>query len=98
MNPRTDNNIHRFSLPCNDPVRSEYQFLKLPRCGATVQVLAGQYRKVRPLGQPMRDRKSTRLNSSHVSISYAVFCLKNNIDTSYRPMKDEARLAYKTSS
>src|SRR5207249_10241621 len=28
-----------------------------------------------PLGL-FRDRKSTRLNSSHVSISYAVFCLK----------------------
>src|SRR6266571_5401903 len=27
----------------------------------------------------MRDRKSTRLNSSHMSISYAVFCLKNKI-------------------
>src|SRR5690349_23069519 len=25
---------------------------------------------------PPRDRKSTRLNSSHVEISYAVFCLK----------------------
>src|SRR5690606_40581429 len=25
-----------------------------------------------------RDRKSTRLNSSHVKISYAVFCLKKN--------------------
>src|SRR4051794_41414353 len=25
---------------------------------------------------PWRDRKSTRLNSSHPSISYAVFCLK----------------------
>src|SRR5204863_6967489 len=25
---------------------------------------------------PARDRKSTRLNSSHVEISYAVFCLK----------------------
>src|SRR6266487_3892967 len=25
---------------------------------------------------PTRDRKSTRLNSSHPSISYAVFCLK----------------------
>src|SRR5699024_12793114 len=25
------------------------------------------------------DRKSTRLNSSHVSISYAVFCLKKKI-------------------
>src|SRR5437868_8091188 len=27
------------------------------------------------------DRKSTRLNSSHVSISYAVFCLKKKIPT-----------------
>src|SRR5438067_8231692 len=27
------------------------------------------------------DRKSTRLNSSHVSISYAVFCLKKKIYT-----------------
>src|SRR3712207_9094613 len=31
----------------------------------------------RPL---VTDRKSTRLNSSHANISYAVFCLKNNID------------------
>src|SRR5690625_6233109 len=31
--------------------------------------------------RPGRDRKSTRLNSSHVAISYAVFCLKKkNID------------------
>src|SRR5690349_22422313 len=28
------------------------------------------------LGRPDRDRKSTRLNSSHVETSYAVFCLK----------------------
>src|SRR5690606_40468338 len=27
------------------------------------------------------DRKSTRLNSSHVKISYAVFCLKKQTDT-----------------
>src|SRR5690625_4327258 len=27
-------------------------------------------------GEYFRDRKSTRLNSSHVAISYAVFCLK----------------------
>src|SRR5258707_10576183 len=26
--------------------------------------------------RPRRDRKSTRLNSSHANISYAVFCLK----------------------
>src|SRR5699024_12294255 len=30
-----------------------------------------------PLHGTGKDRKSTRLNSSHVSISYAVFCLKN---------------------
>src|SRR5690349_22537368 len=29
-----------------------------------------------------RDRKSTRLNSSHVEISYAVFCLKKKKKTS----------------
>src|SRR5437870_11476074 len=28
-----------------------------------------------------RDRKSTRLNSSHVAISYAVFCLKKKNNT-----------------
>src|SRR5690625_6746362 len=37
--------------------------------GAEIAVL------IRPL-----DRKSTRLNSSHVAISYAVFCLKKNIN------------------
>src|SRR3712207_6870552 len=35
----------------------------------------GRDRRVRPLP---RDRKSTRLNSSHANISYAVFCLKKN--------------------
>src|SRR5690625_6849560 len=28
------------------------------------------------VARPASDRKSTRLNSSHVAISYAVFCLK----------------------
>src|SRR2546430_4592388 len=32
-------------------------------------------------GQPARDRKSTRLNSSHSQISYAVFCLKKKKKT-----------------
>src|SRR5437868_13167290 len=31
---------------------------------------------MRTRGEAPTDRKSTRLNSSHVSISYAVFCLK----------------------
>src|SRR3989442_2187964 len=32
------------------------------------------------LRQRVVDRKSTRLNSSHVRISYAVFCLKKNMN------------------
>src|SRR5690606_39686350 len=31
----------------------------------------------------VEDRKSTRLNSSHVKISYAVFCLKKKISTKH---------------
>src|SRR5690606_39787911 len=31
-----------------------------------------------------QDRKSTRLNSSHVKISYAVFCLKKKKDRTQR--------------
>src|SRR3712207_7780368 len=36
---------------------------------------------VRHAGDPLvaRDRKSTRLNSSHANISYAVFCLKQKM-------------------
>src|SRR5690625_5593833 len=32
----------------------------------------------------VKDRKSTRLNSSHVAISYAVFCLKKKITKEHR--------------
>src|SRR3712207_8286434 len=34
-------------------------------------------------GQSIQDRKSTRLNSSHANISYAVFCLKKKITSPY---------------
>src|SRR5690349_23472757 len=40
-------------------------------------VLGGRLAEPELLEQPLdADRKSTRLNSSHVEISYAVFCLK----------------------
>src|SRR5256885_8167887 len=39
-----------------------------------------------------RDRKSTRLNSSHLVISYAVFCLKKKNDTAtHFALRPEAR-------
>src|SRR5437899_4307905 len=34
----------------------------------------------------MEDRKSTRLNSSHLGISYAVFCLKKKKNTRENPI------------
>src|SRR3712207_7309090 len=39
--------------------------------------IAPNYReRFTPHGRSSEDRKSTRLNSSHANISYAVFCLK----------------------
>src|SRR5256886_3132920 len=38
-----------------------------------------------------RDRKSTRLNSSHSQISYAVFCLKKKKKTHVRTRSSRAR-------
>src|SRR3712207_7580303 len=35
------------------------------------------------LGEVKVDRKSTRLNSSHANISYAVFCLKKKTETTH---------------
>src|SRR6266511_5707448 len=50
--------------------------------------------RTRPTGTrhrgPCRDRKSTRLNSSHVKISYAVFCLKK------KKTNDATHLPFKT--
>src|SRR5207249_12318241 len=67
----------------NDPATTEIYTLSLHDAlpisirGATVEVptLSGTKRIRVPAGT-QQDRKSTRLNSSHVSISYAVFCLK----------------------
>src|SRR5258708_16562465 len=39
-----------------------------------------RHRGALPRGPSRRDRKSTRLNSSHQIISYAVFCLKKKKD------------------
>src|SRR5437870_11260056 len=39
-----------------------------------------QFLTLTKAGLPILDRKSTRLNSSHVAISYAVFCLKKKIE------------------
>src|SRR5437868_8910491 len=54
------------SVPCRG---SDYPFQQEERVGCDCQI-----HMIPASIHP--DRKSTRLNSSHVSISYAVFCLK----------------------
>src|SRR5271167_5184785 len=51
----------------------------------------------KPLGVDAHgpDRKSTRLNSSHVSNSYAVFCLTKKLSRSITPARDSARCKLK---
>src|SRR6266542_4973476 len=41
------------------------------------------------------DRKSTRLNSSHGSISYAVFCLKKKKKQQIHPIYRKTKIIYK---
>src|SRR5256885_5294363 len=47
-----------------------------PKGGRSVALTPSTVARLRHCGAPVKDRKSTRLNSSHLVISYAVFCLK----------------------
>src|SRR5207253_10491565 len=58
-----------------DAVRSYDRALQLDPDNPYVLNLKG-YSLLKARHVPEADRKSTRLNSSHVAISYAVFCLK----------------------
>src|SRR5690554_4147645 len=54
--------------------------------GGSIGSLLGQVIPVTPSERKILDRKSTRLNSSHVRISYAVFCLKKKTQTTDQAM------------
>src|SRR5207302_2727893 len=57
------------STPSSVSVRAEVRFARVFQSDALRQ-------RHLALSRAAEDRKSTRLNSSHVKISYAVFCLK----------------------
>src|SRR3712207_7810855 len=64
-------------------IRSQIRRKKAPwmHLIAVIFLLLAAVYLVANLGSPLAvylDRKSTRLNSSHANISYAVFCLKKN--------------------
>src|SRR5207302_11068479 len=64
------------------PTRRSSDLLQPAEPGDAAAAAPGNDRCVREPDRPaervrgLKDRKSTRLNSSHVKISYAVFCLK----------------------
>src|SRR5439155_24446528 len=60
----------------------ERLFLQVFEPQISVEILADQVE---------RDRKSTRLNSSHVAISYAVFCLKKKKNNKSNIDKDVSK-------
>src|SRR6266480_7250961 len=62
-----------YTLSLHDALPIRHSGVTFPRTRSTRMVIKSESKRRRPR-RP--DRKSTRLNSSHMSISYAVFCLK----------------------
>src|SRR3712207_9007263 len=61
----------------SDPIDGTFNFLKgIPCWGVVAAYVVDGRTMVGLTYDPVQDRKSTRLNSSHANISYAVFCLK----------------------
>src|SRR2546430_8225731 len=85
--------LFRSALPCCVSLRSlrSLAAIELPFPGSTDSTLQRQPSQGKCTGcvnAPLpaeSDRKSTRLNSSHSQISYAVFCLKKKKNTSTYP-------------
>src|SRR5699024_12433815 len=73
-----DNPLPQLAQPAIQGGKHAGKFIKAELTGKTVKPF--KYRDKGTMATIGRssavDRKSTRLNSSHVSISYAVFCLK----------------------
>src|SRR5690606_8291447 len=67
------------SFPVRRPMYGQPPDQSRSGCAASLVYRFPDYARAPAYGEPdnhQRDRKSTRLNSSHVKISYAVFCLK----------------------
>src|ERR1039458_10519688 len=73
-----------FFLMIRRPPRSTlFPYTTLFRSRVLFKIGGGIQRQVGETKTKTRDRKSTRLNSSHLGISYAVFCLQKNISIAH---------------
>src|SRR3712207_7205287 len=71
------------SLPTRPGLGTESHDISFSKDGTRAYSAALSQGVVIDTTNPGRDRKSTRLNSSHANISYAVFCLKKKKITTY---------------
>src|SRR5690606_33055262 len=82
----TEANRRGKPLPARAPEFNEV-FVIYPYGKFDGQIRENEYIGIRPSEvNRFRDRKSTRLNSSHVKISYAVFCLKKKNQSDGAPV------------
>src|SRR5256885_9785070 len=93
INPLCEARGHWLRADATTPIGSEG---RCPCCGEFLRNVPpplGPRFRMRPRSltarPPLRDRKSTRLNSSHLVISYAVFCLKKKRCGRFTPPTDD---------
>src|SRR5207249_7928914 len=86
---------HQRRVRCHNHNDRAAIFLRKPsicRCRILGNFQAhGHSRNAQILSCAIIDRKSTRLNSSHVSISYAVFCLKKKKKKKMKKQKNKKK-------
>src|SRR5438067_3509289 len=84
-----------FSMILQPPRSTLFPYTTLfrSRCAGCSRCSSARGRDRAAGARAPRDRKSTRLNSSHVSISYAVFCLKKKtVDGTEHAVGEQAKL------
>src|SRR5256885_7329708 len=101
FNDTATTEIYTLSLHDALPISLRAHLLPDPQCetakykGITGKPPTGLHtgRSVHWGGASGRDRKSTRLNSSHLVISYAVFCLKKK--KKYQPLNTTPHIVFR---
>src|SRR3712207_7556193 len=88
FNDTATTEIYTLSLHDALPISVCFQILQIIRRRQILHLMVNKYQRKNEHGKKQRvDRKSTRLNSSHANISYAVFCLKKKKMTPRTPAR-----------
>src|SRR5690348_17969129 len=100
FNDTATTEIYTLSLHDALPIYNEVTWIdwdQIDERGLAEIEFVGKLIALRQAFPTLRDRKSTRLNSSHPSISYAVFCLKKKkqLRACFLFLQDNSYVAYR---